>query len=98
MARAFRYAARDGQPGGPRNRTGAGAEDVVVEVPPGTQVFDAERDNLLADLDQPGSRVVAAAGGAAGKGNQRFATSIDQAPWSRATSRWLLSSTLMWHI
>lgn len=80
VARAFRYAARDGRPGGPRNRAGAGSDDVVVEVPPGTQVFDAERDNLLADLDQPGARVVAAAGGAGGKGNQRFATSVEQAP------------------
>jgi GTP-binding protein len=70
VARAFRYSARDGQPGGSRNKAGAGAADVLVEVPPGTQVFDAERGNLLADLDAPGAQIVAAAGGAGGKGNQ----------------------------
>ena len=58
LGRRKRYAAANGRPGGPRNRTGAGAADLELEVPVGTQVFDAERGNLLRDLTQPGQRLV----------------------------------------
>ena len=80
VARRPRYRADDGRPGGPRNRTGRSADALVIGVPPGTQVYDAERGNLLADLLEPGTRVVIAAGGRGGRGNARFATATNQAP------------------
>jgi GTP-binding protein len=58
---------------------GAG-EDVVLRVPPGTQVFDVASGELIADLQTDGERFVAAKGGKGGRGNIHFATSTDRAP------------------
>jgi GTPase len=58
---------------------GADGDDVVLGVPVGTQILDAE-GRLVADLKAPGARFVAAHGGAGGHGNKRFATSTRQAP------------------
>jgi len=80
IGRTHRYAARDGRPGGPRNRTGGRGDDRVIEVPVGTQVLDAEHGNLMRDLDEEGARLVVAQGGKGGKGNARFATAVRQAP------------------
>ena len=80
IGRRFRYAAKNGQPGGPRNRTGRSGEDLEVQVPVGTLIYDAERGNLLRDLAEPESTLVVAQGGSAGKGNTRFATSVRQVP------------------
>jgi GTP-binding protein len=80
---AFRSArvhrARSGGPGGGSGKHGADGEDVVLRVPAGTQVLDAE-ENLVADLARPGARLVLAQGGAGGRGNRRFATSTRQTP------------------
>ena len=78
--RRFRYAATSGRNGGSRNRTGRSGEDLVVEVPVGTLIHDAEHGNLLRDLADPGDRLVVAQGGRPGKGNVRFATSVRQVP------------------
>ena len=80
IGRRFRFSAKNGQPGGPRNRTGKSADDLDVRVPVGTLVFDSERGNLLRDLKTPGETLVVAKGGSAGKGNTRFATAVRQAP------------------
>ena len=80
IGRRFRYAAKNGQPGGPRNRTGRSGEDLEVQVPVGTLIYDAERGNLLRDLADPEATLVVAQGGSAGKGNTRFATSVRQVP------------------
>jgi GTP-binding protein len=84
LGRRRRYAAQNGRPGGPSNCTGKSGRDLELEVPVGTQVFDAEHGNLLFDLSLPGARLVIAEGGAGGRGNRRFATSVNQAP-RRAT-------------
>ena len=80
IGRVHRYAARDGRPGGPRNRTGGRGGDCVIDVPVGTQVLDAEHGNLLRDLDEVGVRLVVAQGGKGGKGNTRFVSAVRQAP------------------
>ena len=80
IGRRPHYAAKDGRPGGPRKCTGASAEDLVVEVPIGTQVRDQRRGHLLRDLIQEGQRLVVARGGQGGQGNVRFATSVHQTP------------------
>jgi GTP-binding protein len=59
---------------------GASAEDLVLLVPPGTMVFDAEHGYVLRDLARPGDQVVAARGGRGGKGNTRFKSATNRAP------------------
>ncbi len=80
IGRRFRYRASDGEPGYTKLKAGKDGEDLLLEVPIGTQVFDALRGNLLRDLAQDGQRLVVAQGGRGGRGNARFATSVRQAP------------------
>jgi len=74
------WKAADGQPGSSANCHGRSAEDLVVLVPPGTVVFDAQHGHVLKDLSAAGERVVAAGGGKGGKGNLRFKSSTNRAP------------------
>jgi GTP-binding protein len=76
--RRAHYKAPRGGNGEGALRHGADGEDLVVRVPPGTEVVDW--DGTTYDLVVPGSRVVVAAGGAGGRGNKRFATATRQAP------------------
>jgi GTP-binding protein len=62
------------------NCHGANAEDLIIRVPPGTVVIDAEHDFVLKDLAEPGDQVIAARGGAGGKGNTRFKSATNQVP------------------
>jgi GTP-binding protein len=70
--------AERGRHGSGNNRAGEKGDDVVVEVPVGTLVYDD--DGLLADLSEPGQEFVVAEGGGGGRGNGSFATSTRQAP------------------
>lgn len=72
--------AERGQPGSGRNRHGRDGRDAVVEVPPGTAVFDATTGELLQDLTVDGEQHVLLTGGRGGKGNSHFATSRHQTP------------------
>lgn len=74
------FRAQDGGNGGKQNMTGRSGEDLVIGVPPGTVVYDAESGETLGDLVEPGQRLVVARGGRGGRGNSRFATSVNQAP------------------
>jgi GTP-binding protein len=80
----FRYnhlfKAESGQRGGPNNRTGASGSDRVIEVPCGTMVYDAETDELLGDLTEPGQILCVAQGGKGGLGNQHFLSNRNRAP------------------
>ena len=80
----FRYQqhffARSGQPGMGRQRTGRSGEDVVLRVPLGTQILDEDGETLIADLTEPGQRVLLAEGGNGGWGNLRFKSSTNRAP------------------
>ena len=74
------FRAGNGVPGGGSKCHGANGADVEIPVPPGTLVYDADGDTLLADLASPGGRLCVARGGQGGRGNARFATSRRQAP------------------
>src|SRR3984893_16186629 len=63
-----------------KNRTGSKGADVVLKVPPGTQIFDEGGEVLLGDFTQAGQRFCLARGGNGGFGNARFKTSTNQAP------------------
>ncbi|RAK57027.1 GTPase ObgE [Phenylobacterium deserti] len=80
----YRYAqhfkAGTGVHGMGRNRHGAAGEDVVLKVPVGTEVLEEDRETLIADLDQPGMRILLARGGNGGWGNDRFKGPVNQAP------------------
>jgi GTP-binding protein len=69
-----------GKRGGSNRKTGASGESIVVKVPPGTVVRDADTGKVLADLVLPGASVVVAPGGRGGRGNQHFAGSSHQVP------------------
>jgi GTP-binding protein len=75
-----RYIAPDGKNGGPNNMSGKMGPDLVIYVPPGTVVFDAETGDLLGDLTEAGQRLVVCKGGRGGRGNQHFATARHQVP------------------
>jgi GTP-binding protein len=74
------WRAECGAHGSGAQRHGASAKDLVIRVPPGTVLIDAEGDYVLKDLDELGATVCAARGGAGGKGNARFKSATNQAP------------------
>jgi len=80
IGRTRNYRAQHGEPGGARKCAGSRGSDVLIEVPLGTQVFDAQRGHLLRDLATHGQRVVVAQGGRGGRGNPHFANAVRQAP------------------
>lgn len=72
--------AKRGQHGEGSNKTGRSADDLVVIVPVGTLVKDADTGEVLADLTVDGQSFIAAKGGIGGRGNARFATAKNRAP------------------
>ena len=75
-----RFKAPNGAGGQGAQKTGRNGQPLVIELPPGTLVYDAETDALLKDLTSDGDRFVVARGGRGGRGNKRFATSTNRAP------------------
>jgi GTP-binding protein len=74
------FRAKAGGKGGSSNKTGADAETLIVRVPPGTVIRDAETGGLIADLVGVEEEVVVARGGRGGRGNFHFKTAANQAP------------------
>jgi GTPase len=74
------FKAKKGGHGKGQNRSGAKGADIVLKVPPGTQIFDADGETLIADLVNPGERIVLLRGGNGGFGNTHFKSSTNQAP------------------
>ena len=72
--------ARNGTPGMGRQCAGPDGEDLILRVPPGTQVVDDVTGRLLAELTEHNERVVILAGGKGGMGNMNFKSSVNQAP------------------
>jgi GTP-binding protein len=75
-----KFKAEDGVKGGPSQMTGRNGKDLMVSVPPGTVLFDAETGELIGDLTEPNQTLTVLTGGRGGRGNQHFATSRNQAP------------------
>lgn len=82
--RRFRFQpeqkAEKGRHGEGSNCTGRTGRDLVVEVPAGTLVYDADTGELLRDFDGPGQEFLAAQGGRGGRGNTHFKSSTNRAP------------------
>ena len=74
------YKAERGRHGEGSNKTGREGQNVVLKVPVGTILYDAETNERIHDFSQPDQRMVIARGGRGGRGNARFATSTHQAP------------------
>lgn len=72
------YKAEDGKNGGTNQKTGARGEDLIIEVPVGTVVY--EQGKIVADLKKDGVKVYLLKGGKGGFGNMRFKSSTKQAP------------------
>jgi len=75
-----KYSAGDGDKGGNSLKDGKNGSDVIIKVPVGTVIKDAETEKLLFDLDADGKEVILANGGKGGKGNSKFATPTNQTP------------------
>lgn len=80
----FRYArifrAEDGKRGGPNNCTGASGSDLLIAVPCGTLILNADTEELVGDLVTPGQTLCVAAGGKGGLGNRHFLSNQNRAP------------------
>jgi GTP-binding protein len=89
------FRAPDGRPGAGREKSGANAGDLVLQVPAGTQIMDESNRDVLADMTRPGGRVVLLRGGDGGFGNAHYKTSTNRAP-RRADPGWPGSETWVW--
>ncbi|MBX3495425.1 MAG: GTPase ObgE [Parvibaculum sp.] len=74
------FKAKTGMHGMGKNRAGANGADVVLKVPAGTQVFEEDGETLIADMTEPGQRIVLAKGGNGGFGNAYFKSATNQSP------------------
>lgn len=75
-----KYCAGNGAEGGKRNCAGKNGEDIVIKVPAGTVIREAESGKVIADMSGDNKRVLLLKGGRGGSGNQHYATSKMQAP------------------
>jgi len=75
-----KFKADEGVKGGPSQMTGRNGKDLILYVPPGTLLYDADTGELIGDLTAPGQQLTICKGGRGGRGNQHFATSRNQAP------------------
>ena len=75
-----KYAAQNGEEGRKRNCHGKNGADIIVKVPAGTIIRDAETDKVIADMSGDNTRQVILKGGRGGNGNQHYATATMQAP------------------
>ncbi len=75
-----KWTADSGEHGGTSQRSGKSADDLLLPVPLGTEVKDADTGEVLAEITEPDQRVLVARGGRGGLGNQHFATPTRQSP------------------
>jgi len=75
-----KYKAQDGEEGGKKNCRGKNGNDIIIKVPAGTVIKEAESDKVITDMSGDNKRVVLLKGGRGGNGNQHYATATMQAP------------------
>lgn len=75
-----KYRAEDGEPGGQKNCRGKDGRDIIIKVPQGTVIREAESGKVIVDMSGDNREVVLLKGGRGGNGNQHYATSTMQAP------------------
>lgn len=75
-----KYKAEDGRPGDKKNCRGKDGKDIILKVPPGTVIREADSGQIIIDMSGDNRRVVLLEGGRGGNGNQHYATSTMQAP------------------
>ncbi|HWQ89197.1 MAG TPA: GTPase ObgE [Desulfitobacteriaceae bacterium] len=89
------YKAERGEHGQGKNMHGKSGEDLVIRIPVGTLIKDADTGQVLADLTEHGQKVVVAGGGRGGRGNARFISNMNKAPTlsengEPGVTRWLI--------
>ncbi|MBS3946398.1 MAG: GTPase ObgE [Melioribacter sp.] len=75
-----KYIAQNGERGGSSLKDGKTGKDIIIKVPVGTLIKDADSEEIIFDLNSDGKEFVAAKGGKGGKGNSNFATPTNQTP------------------
>ncbi|MBT3548385.1 MAG: Obg family GTPase CgtA [Gammaproteobacteria bacterium] len=75
-----KFIAPNGKTGGGRNKKGRGGDDLVIQLPAGSVIYDLETQELICDLERDGQSITIASGGDYGLGNARFKTSTNRAP------------------
>ena len=75
-----RFVAPNGKTGGGRNKKGRSGDDLVIQLPAGSVIYDLETEELICDLERDGQSITIASGGEFGLGNTRFKTSTNRAP------------------
>lgn len=75
-----KYAAENGEPGGKKNCRGKNGQDIILKVPEGTVIKEAETNKIITDMSGGNKRFMLLKGGRGGNGNQHYATSTMQAP------------------
>ena len=75
-----KYCAENGQEGGKKNCRGKNGRDIIIKVPPGTVIKEAESGKVIADMSGDNRRILLLKGGRGGNGNQHYATSTMQVP------------------
>jgi len=87
----FRYAqhfkAEDGHIGTKRKRTGATGKDLIIKVPVGAQIYEADNNTLIYDFTKNNEKYLVAAGGRHGLGNVRFKSSTNRAPTKKTNGK-----------
>ena len=81
------WCAKNGADGEGNNKHGANGQELTINVPAGTLIYDTDLNLLLKDLNKVGMKVCICRGGKGGKGNKAFATSINQAPRTTTTGK-----------
>ena len=75
-----KFIAPNGKTGGGKNKKGRSGEDLIIELPAGSVIYDLDTEELICDLEKDGQSIIIANGGEFGLGNARFKTSTNRAP------------------